>query len=174
LLNLGKNAMAIRKEATVRHGFSQEEIAGAVRATLESLWGCEEKSPAFFESDIGMTLWSFGALFNVDLTEAGVIKIASETKLPTALVDFGTNRGNINKFLNALKETLAAGGLAESKPEAYSSLAAAGNAEVRDASSRGEGYSVILLVAFIAAVLVVVAIACIVIYLAAAIFIGSI
>ena len=166
--------MAIRKEATVQHGFTQEEIAEAVRATLESLWGYQEKAPAFFESDIGMTLWSFGTLFTVDLTEAGVIKVASETKMPTALVDFGTNQGNINKFLNALKEALAASGLAESKREAFSSLAAAEGAEVRDASSRKEGFSVILLVAIIAAVLVVIAIACIVIYLAAAIFLGSI
>ena len=166
--------MAIRKEATVQHGFSQEEITEAVKATLEKLWGYEEKAPAFFESDIGMTLWSFGTLLTVDLTEAGVMKIASETKLPTALVDFGTNQGNINKFLNAFKETLAASRLAESKPEAYSSFATAENAEVRDASSRREGFSVILLVAIIAAVLVVIAIACIVVYLAAAIFLGSI
>jgi hypothetical protein len=157
--------MAIRKELTVQHGFSQEEIAKAVKAALESLWGCEEKSPAFFESDIGMTLWSFGMLFTVDLTETRVIKIASETKLPTALVDFGTNQGNINKFLNALKETLAASGLAESKPEVYSSLFAAENTQVRDASSRKEGFSVILLVAIIAAVLIVIAVGCIVAYL---------
>lgn len=166
--------MAIRKEATVQHGFTQDEITEAVKATLESLWGFQEKAPGVLESDIGMTLWSFGTLFTVDLTEAGVIKVASETKMPTALVDFGTNQGNINKFLNALKETLAASGLAESKPEAFSSLAAAEGAEVRDASSRKEGFSVILLVAIIAAVLVVIAIACIVIYLAAAIFLGSI
>jgi len=166
--------MAIRKELTIEHGFSQEEITEAVKATLEALWGCEEKAPAFFESDIGMTLWSFGTLFTVDLTEAGAIKIASETKLPTALVDFGTNQGNINKFLGALKEKLAASGLAESKAEAFSSAFGAENTQVRDASSRREGFSVILLVAIIAAVLVVIAIACIVIYLAGAIFIGSI
>ncbi len=165
--------MAIRKEATVKHGFSRDEITAAVKAALESLWGYQEKAPAVFESDIGMTLWSFGTLLTVDLTEAGVIKIASGTKLPTALVDFGTNRGNINKFLGALKETLAASGLAESKAEAFSSLAAAENAQVRDASSRREGISVILLVAIIAAVLVVIAMGCIVIYLAAAIFLGS-
>jgi hypothetical protein len=166
--------VAIRKELTIEHGFSQAEITGAVKTTLQSLWGGKESSPGVFTSDIGMTLWSFGTLFTVDLAEAGVIKIASETKLPTALVDFGTNRGNIDKFLRALKETLAANGLADAKPEAYSLLAAAGNAQVRDASSRREGISVILLVAIIAAVLVGIAIACIVVYLAGAIFIGSI
>ena len=166
--------MAIRKETTIQHGFSQAEITEAVKAALESLWGCREKAPAFFESDIGMTLWSFGTLFTVDLTEPGVIKIASETKLPTALVDFGTNQGNINKFLDALKETLAAGGLAESKAEAFSSLVAAGSTQVRDASSRREGYSTILLIGLIAAVLIVIAIACIVAYLAAAVFLASI
>jgi hypothetical protein len=165
--------MTVRKEATIQHGFSQEEAAEAVRATLESLWGCEEKAPGVLESDIGMTLWSFGTLLTVDLTEAGVIKIASETKLPTALVDFGTNQGNINKFLGALKENLTASGLAESKAEAFSSLAAAENTEVRDASSRREGLSVILLILIIAGVLIVITVACLVVYLAVAFFFSS-
>ena len=165
--------MAIRKEAAVQHGFTQDEITAAVKATLESLWGCAEKAPALFESDIGMTLWSFGTLLTVDLTETGIIKVASETKLPTALVDFGTNQGNINKFLGALKENLAAGGLAESNPEAVSSLATAESVEVRDASSRKEGLSTLLLIGIIAAVLIVITVICIVGYLAVALIFSS-
>jgi hypothetical protein len=166
--------MTVRKEATIQHGFSQEEIAEAARATLESLWGCEEKAPAFFESDIGFTLNSFGERFTVDIAEEGVINIASESKLPTTLVDWGKNEGNITKFLGALKSTLTAGGLAQSKPEAYSSLVAAENTQVRDASSRREGFSTILLIAIIAAVLIVIAIACIVGYWVATFFLASI
>jgi hypothetical protein len=46
--------MTVRKEAPVQHGFSQEEIAEAVRATLLLLWGCEEPCPGTFESDVGV------------------------------------------------------------------------------------------------------------------------
>ncbi|MGD8719867.1 MAG: hypothetical protein PVH29_13735 [Candidatus Zixiibacteriota bacterium] len=166
--------MAIRKEATIEHGFTQDEITAAVKATLEKLWGCQEKEPALFESDIGMSLNSFGEVFTVDLTEAGAIKIASETKLPTALTDWGKNQGNIDKFLAALKETLAASGLAESKAEAYASLAEAGTTQVRDASSRREGWSTILLIGLIAAVLIVLAVVCIVGYWVVSFFLASI
>lgn len=166
--------MTIRKEATVQHGFSQEEIAEAARAALKSLWGCEEKSPAVFESDIGFSLNSWGERFTVDLAEEGVIKIASESKLPTTLVDWGKNQGNITKFLDALKGSLTASGLAESKREAYSSLIAAESAQIRDASTRREGFSTILLIAIIAAVLLVIAIACIVAYWVATFFLASI
>ena len=170
----GKGAMAIRKEVTVQHGFSQEEITEAVRATLLSLWGCEEKAPAVFESDIGFSLYSGGERFTVDIAEEGVIKIASESKLPTTLVDWGKNQGNITKFLGALKETLKASGLAESKREAYSSLIAAESTQIRDASTRREGCSTILLIALISGVLIVIAIACIVVFWVATFFIASI
>jgi hypothetical protein len=111
--------MAIRKEATVQHGFSQEEITEAVKATLESLWGCRKKAPGVFESDVGFSLVSWGERVTVDVRKEGIVEIASESKLPTTLVDWGKNLENLSKVLDGLKDALSASGLAEAKPEAY-------------------------------------------------------
>jgi len=129
--------MGVRKEVTVQHGFSQEEIAEAVKATLLLLWGYEEPRPGTFESDVGTTWMSWGERFTVDVTREGVIKIVSESKIPTTLFDFGKNRENLKSFLNRLKYTFSSSGFAESKPKAYSSFTSDESTHVRS-SSPGE------------------------------------
>jgi len=115
--------VTVRKEIIIQHEFSQEEIAEAVKATLHALGGCEESSPFVFESDI-CTLWTEwpGFWLTVDVTREGIIEITSESKARWALFDFGVNREKIKKFVDSLKNTLSYGGLAKSKPEAYSSF----------------------------------------------------
>lgn len=71
--------MAIVVKTTVIHGFSQEEIAEAVKATHSSLWGFTQPSAAIFETDIGSGLRSSGERFTVDITEEGTVKIVSKT-----------------------------------------------------------------------------------------------
>lgn len=115
--------MAVRKEITIQHGFSQEEITDAVKATLLLLGGCEERSPLIFESDICASWIEWpGFRLTVDVTREGIIKIASESKVPWALFDWGVNREKIKKFVDSLKHTLLISGLDKSKPEAYSSF----------------------------------------------------
>jgi hypothetical protein len=140
--------MGVRKEVTVQHGFSQEEIAEAVRSTLLSLWGYEERSPGGFESDIGTTWQSWGERFKVDITREGIIKAVSESKVPTTLFDFGKNRENLKSFLNRLRYTFSSSGFAESKPEAYSSFMSNESTHVRS-SSPGENILSMFLLFFL-------------------------
>lgn len=118
-------------KANVKHGFSQEEIAEAVKATLLLLWGYEEPCPGTFESDVGISSWtSGGERFTVDITREGIIKIVSESKAPNrffpAFVYDNRNKQNVKDFLNALKFSVSTSGLAKAKPEAYSLLLSTG------------------------------------------------
>lgn len=118
-------------KANVKHGFSREDIAEAVKATLLLLWGYEEPSPGTFESDVGVrSLSSGGERFAVDITQEGIIQIVSESKAPNrfwpAFVYDNKNRQNVKDFLNALKFSVSTSGLAKSKPEAYSLLLSTG------------------------------------------------
>ena len=137
--------MGVTVKATVQHGFSQEEIAEAVKATLSSLWGFTQPHPAIFESDIGMSFSSVGERFTIDITEEGTIKTISKTLLPTAVTDGGKNRRNIIDFLNALKQTLSTSGLAASKPEAYSSFISGENTYIGSPPPTGKAFLSVLL-----------------------------
>ena len=136
--------MGVTVKATVRHGFSQEEIAEAVRATLTSLWGVGEPDPGIFESNIAASLSGSGERVTVDITEEGKIRIVSETVLPVPLYDGGKNEGNIKRFLDALKRTLAANGLAESKPEAYASFLSEEDTYIGSSPKLGTGPKAVL------------------------------
>ncbi len=114
--------MGVTVKATVRHGFTQEEIAEAVAAALDSLWGFGKPDVRIFESNIGSSLSNSGERFTVDITEEGTIKIISETVLPVPVFDGGKNERNIKAFFGALKRGLSARGLEKSKPEAYASF----------------------------------------------------
>ncbi|MEE8641120.1 MAG: hypothetical protein V3T41_12000 [bacterium] len=128
--------MTVRKEVTVQHGFSREEIAEAVTATLLLLWGYKEPSPGTFESDICINLIKWpGDRFTVDITREGIIKIVSESKSRLQLFDFGNNRENIKKFLDALKYTFSTSGLAKSKREGYSSFMSNESTHIKSRSS---------------------------------------
>jgi hypothetical protein len=141
--------MGVRKEVTVQHGFSREEIGEAVKATLLLLWGYEEPSPGTFKSDIRWTWSESGKWFTVDITREGIIKIASESKLRTQLVDLtDSNRENIKEFLNALKRTFSRTGLAKSKPEAYASFISDESTHIRS-STPGEIVTRFLLFGFL-------------------------
>ncbi len=141
--------MAVRKEVTVQHGFSQEEIAEAVKATLLRSWGYEELSPGTFESDIGWTWGSWGEWFTVDITREGIIKIASKSKVPTTLFDFGKNQKNLKRFLNALKRTFSTSGQAKSKPEAYTSFISDERTHIRSPTPGENMLSFFLMVIFL-------------------------
>ena len=112
--------MAVRKELTIPHGFSQEEITKAVKETLRLLWGYEEYPPGLFYSIINMTFQSWGERVTVDVRKEGIIKIVSESKVSTTVFDWGKNDENLQKVAKGLKYVLSTSGLAESNPEAYS------------------------------------------------------
>jgi len=80
---------------------------------------------------------SWGERFTVDVTREGIIKIASKSKVPTTLFDFGKNQENLKSFLNRLKYTFSTSGLAKSKPEAYASFVSNESTHIRS-STPGE------------------------------------
>ena len=149
--------MTVRKEVTVQHGFSQEEIAEAVKATLLLLWGYEELSPGTFETGIGVTLASWGERFTVDITREGIIKIASKSKVPTTLFDWGKSRENLKSFLNGLKHTFSTTGLAKSKPEAYSSFISNESTHIRSSTPGENILSMFLLIFLIMIIMLILA-----------------
>jgi hypothetical protein len=138
--------MAVRKEFTVQHGFSQEEIAEAVKATLLLLWGYDETSPGLFASDIGITWVSWGERFTVDINREGIMEIVSECSFPLQVWDWGKNRENLKIFLNGLKDTFSTSGLAKSNPEAYSSFMSNESTHIKSRSNAEIVLPVVLVV----------------------------
>jgi hypothetical protein len=167
--------VAVRKEITVQHDFSQEEIAEAVKATLLLLGGCEERSPLTFESDICTTWIEWpGFRLAVDVTGEGILKIASESKVPWALFDWGANREKIKIFIDSLKHTFLISGLAKSKPEAYSSFISDESTHIRS-SSPGHNFFTIFnffLLVFLLMVVLSALGVCIVLFIIIAVFLG--
>jgi hypothetical protein len=164
--------MAVRKEITVQHEFSQEEIAVAVRNTLLLLWGYEERSPGVFESDIGTTWASWGERFTVDITGEGTIRIVSEPKVSITLFDYGKNQENVKRFLNALKHTFSTSGLAESKPGAYTSFMSDKSTRIRSVSPDANFLAVFLMIFFIMVVMLILGVFVLLIVLVLAMFLG--
>lgn len=165
--------MAVRKEVTVQHGFSQEEITDAVKATLLLLGGCEERSPLIFESDICVTLLEWpGFRLTVDVTRENIIKIASESKVPWALVDSGVNREKIKKFIDSLKHTFLISGLAKSKPEAYSSFMSDKSTHIKSRSFSEIFLPFILIIVLTVAVILILAVGVIFVLIVVLLFLG--
>ena len=134
--------MAIRKEVTVKHGFSREEITEVVKATLALLWGYEETSPGIFESNIRAVCLDPVWLFTVDVSADGIINVASERKVPFTPFQSAErehHRKIIKRFFDSLKHTCSTTGLAKSKPEAYGKLISAVGSDVNIVNASGAG-----------------------------------
>jgi hypothetical protein len=165
--------VAVRKEITVQHGFSQEEIAEAVKATLLLLGGCEERSPLVFESDVCASWIEWpGFRLTVDVTQEGILEIASESKVPWALSDWGTNREKIKKFIDALKHTFLISGLAKSKPEAYSSFMSDKSTHIENRSFSEIFLPFILIIVIVPCVVGIIAVVVLLVLIAALLFLG--
>lgn len=53
------------------------------------------------------SFWSWGEYVDIKITEAGVVRIKSRCVLPTQLVSWGKNRGNVQRLFEIIEQEVA-------------------------------------------------------------------
>src|SRR5262249_2621791 len=77
----------------------------AVYLALESLnWSIREELPRKITASTGVNVWSWGEKITITFVAGNSLVVRNECTLPTQCIDWGKNKSNVRKFLDAFRE----------------------------------------------------------------------
>ena len=96
-------------ESTRKFNLKSAVLAGAVENTLTDLgWELSrDASGTQFNARTGWSVWSYlGEKMKIEIRPDGNIWVRSECGSPIQCIDYGKNRKNVEKFFDALSQSL--------------------------------------------------------------------
>jgi len=96
-------------ESTRKFGLRSSVLAAAVENTLSGLgWQFKRGTAGTqFDARSGWSIWSYaGERISIDIGRDGSILVRSECTSPIQCFDYGKNRRNVEKFFDALSQSL--------------------------------------------------------------------
>jgi hypothetical protein len=88
----------------------RRDVLRAARAALHDLgWRWMDSDRGVFMAAVGVNFWSCGEQVTVVVADDGEVLVRSQCNLPTQCFDWGKNRRNVNRFLDAIERVLEAG-----------------------------------------------------------------
>jgi len=82
---------------------SPEVIASGIEQVLTAFgWKHERVSPLAFKGHIGISIWSWGENFTIDIDGDGTVHMRSVCSFPWTIVAWGKNKRNVNELFSQL------------------------------------------------------------------------
>jgi hypothetical protein len=77
-----------------------------IKDVLASLrWKVRSEAPAKITASTSVNLWSWGERVVIEFFNDGIL-VTSSCALPTQCIDWGKNKRNVKKFINALEQQI--------------------------------------------------------------------
>jgi hypothetical protein len=97
---------AYHEETAAFDGATRERLAAAVEDAFDAVrWQWHRPSRWYFSGSTGLSLWSYGEKVEVEVSP-GEVWVKSTCSWPLQCFDWGRNRGNVTRFLDALEDAL--------------------------------------------------------------------
>ncbi len=81
-----------------------------VQDTLDYLnWRIKKTSRDEIVASVPVSFFSWGERITIEFLGRGELRVTSRCAMPTQWIDWGKNKGNVEKFLDELEETIRAG-----------------------------------------------------------------
>lgn len=103
--------MGPRREKTIKVNADMASALGAARQAIHQCgWKVVFMDASMIKASTGVSIWSWGETVVVQVqTSGGVTYLNVQSKSLMALVDWGKNQENVNKFLSNLSRILQIG-----------------------------------------------------------------
>ena len=76
--------------------------SGIEQVLIEFGWNHLRINPMTFKGHIGISMWSWGENFTIEMNGDGTVRMRSVCSFPLTIVSWGKNKRNVNEFFTHL------------------------------------------------------------------------